>query len=116
MTVAAPADPERRRSRAKRSTTEDRLQDPDKPKEEAPKEPKSEPLCIVDGECAICKAPAKPNKWGNPRCCGCSVVDILPFNDHLFKMLLVPQESKNLRPLDAKPPLKVRRHAMTPPP
>jgi hypothetical protein len=74
------------------------------------------PPCVVDGSCKICKGAAEQGQWGHPCCHGCSIVDQLPFNDHLFKKLLVPESETNLKPMLAEPPLRSRRHALTPPP
>lgn len=77
---------------------------------------KASGLCVVDGTCTVCGLPAGEGEWGNPRCHGCSIVDMLPFEDHLFKKLLMHVPDDNLKVKAAHPPLKTRKHCLTPPP
>jgi hypothetical protein len=72
--------------------------------------------CIVDGVCKLCEGAGGPGEWGDPRCRGCSIVDVFSFKDHLFKALLVHEPPRHLKGLIAESPLRSRRHAMTPPP
>lgn len=44
--------------------------------------------CVEDKYCKLCKRHAEAQRWGNCRCHGCSVVDVLAFENHVFKPLL----------------------------
>jgi len=73
-------------------------------------------LCVVDGFCNVCKNSQAPGQWGSPQCPGCSIVDVLPFKNHLFSKLLVHEPEQKMKVLEAKPPLRTHRHSFTPPP
>lgn len=44
--------------------------------------------CIEDRYCRVCLQHAEARQWGNCRCAGCSIVDILRFEHHPLKPLL----------------------------
>lgn len=73
--------------------------------------------CVVHGICKLCQRRTGPCSWGNARCRGCSVVDVLRFQDHPLKPLLLdwPPDTQP-QVLVAQWPLKVERAGLTPPP
>jgi len=85
------------------------------PVQEEP-QPRVERFCVVDDKCRICERVFLPGDFGNPQCRGCSIVDRLPFEQHLFRKLLILTPEEKLQGRGADPPLKTRRHVLTPPP
>jgi len=71
---------------------------------------------IKGGVCTLCNGSAQTGEWGNPRCHGCSIVDRLPFKNHLFRTMLLHQPRQNLKGWIAETPLRTRKHLLTPPP
>jgi len=73
--------------------------------------------CIQNGVCMICQHCLDENPFGNVMCWACSVVDVLGFQHHLFRPLLIDWP-EDCRPegLAAKHPSSVDRHSLTPPP
>jgi hypothetical protein len=77
---------------------------------------RKEKLSIKGGVCTLCNGSAQTGEWGNPRCHGCSIVDRLPFKNHLFRSMLLHQPRQNLKGWIAEAPLRTRKHLLTPPP
>lgn len=73
--------------------------------------------CVADQACRCCKETAGPSSWGNPRCLGCSSVDVVPFKCHPLSGLLIDQAPDfRFEVLLAEPISKVLRCTLTPPP
>lgn len=109
---ASSGSPSHRRNSSKRKTMPAPAADPVPVKPATP----HDVLCVQDGFCIVCKDSRAPGQWGSPQCPGCSIVDVLPFKNHLFKKLLVHEPEQKMKTLEAKPPLRTHRHSFTPPP
>lgn len=73
--------------------------------------------CIVEGRCTLCQRTVHQEDWGNPRCRGCSTVDALAFEHHLFRRMLLPDLTNGRAvQLVARYPTRLKRSDLTPPP
>mmetsp|Transcript_127420 Transcript_127420/g.321956 ORF Transcript_127420/g.321956 Transcript_127420/m.321956 type:complete len:1125 (+) Transcript_127420:134-3508(+) len=73
--------------------------------------------CVVDGECRLCQRPAGGPLWGNPRCRGCALTDVVSFKFHpLHRVLVSWPPGISLQPRVAAKPVQAERNALTPPP
>lgn len=74
-------------------------------------------LCVVNGTCRVCLAPARSESWGNIRCYGCSKLDCLHLQDHpLAKLLAYKAPKLKLEAGQADLKIRARRCPLAPPP
>lgn len=77
---------------------------------------KSDDPCVADGVCGLCGCAAGPSLWGNAECRGCSVVDVLPFDEHILRPLLRDWPGgARPEPFATEPVVLLERAAFTPP-
>jgi len=74
-------------------------------------------LCIKESVCILCGYRVRAREWGNPKCLGCSIVDIMAFENHPFNRLLCSRSAGQSFTLEvAMEPFKTERADLTPPP
>lgn len=73
--------------------------------------------CVVDDYCKLCRRQARMGQWGNAKCRGCSIVDLLPFKWHPFYRLLMDYDPHvKLKVPKPEWPKEVERCELVPPP
>jgi len=74
-------------------------------------------LCISNGVCLLCGYRSRGREWGNPKCLGCAIVDIMAFEHHPLQRLLCSKPSGIQMIFQVgMEPFHTERSDLTPPP